>query len=73
MLTIMFFVAVVWVTFKLLVIGIKAAWGIAKVFLTVLLFPMIVIGLFLGGLVYIAILILIVGGIVSALSRFVFE
>lgn len=73
MLTIIFYATVIWVTFKLLVLGVKAAWGLAKVFLTVLLFPLFVIGLFLMGMVYIAIGILVVAGIISLVSKFAFD
>lgn len=64
MLTIIFFAALIWVTFKLFVLGIKAAWGIAKVICTVLLFPSFIVGLCLVGLISVAVPILIVVGIV---------
>lgn len=73
MLTILFYAAVIWVTLKLLALGVKAAWGLAKVFITVLLFPLIVIGLFLVGLIYVAIFILIIAGLISLLSNTVFD
>lgn len=73
MLTLIFYAAVIWVTIKLLVLGVKAAWGLAKIFMTVLLFPVIVIGLFLAGLIYVAIMVLIIAGIVSLLSNAVFD
>lgn len=73
MLTLIFYAAVIWVTIKLLVLGVKAAWGLAKIFMTVLLFPVIVIGLFLAGLIYVAIMVLIIAGIISLLSNAVFD
>ena len=69
MLTIIFFVALIWVTFKLFVLGVKAAWGIAKVLCTVLLFPAFIVGLFLVGLISIAIPILIIVGLVTLVSN----
>ena len=53
---------------KLLVFGIRAAWGISKIVLTVVFLPIILIALVAGGLFYIAFPILIVLGLVSLLS-----
>ena len=47
--------------------GIKAAWGISKCLLTIVLLPVILIGLVVGGLIYLAFPILIVVGIVGLL------
>ena len=47
--------------------GNKAAWGISKFLLTIVLLPVILIGLVVGGLIYLAFLILIVVGIVGLL------
>ena len=47
--------------------GIKAAWGISKILLTIVLLPVILIGLVVGGLIYLAFPILIVVGIVGLL------
>ena len=58
-----FIIVVLFVTVKLLVSGVEAAWGIAKIICTVLFFPAFVIGLFMVGLIYIAIPVLIVGAI----------
>ena len=52
---------------KLLMFGIKAAWGISKFLLTIVLLPVILIGLVVGGLIYLAFPILIVVGIVGLL------
>lgn len=53
---------------KLLVFGIKAAWGISKFLLTVVLLPIILIALVVGGLIYLAFPILIVIGIVALVT-----
>ena len=55
----------IWVFGKLVIFGIKAAWGVSKFFVTVVLFPLILIGLVVGGFIYIAFPILIVIGIVG--------
>lgn len=65
MLTIIFVVALVWVAWKMLVLGIKAAWGIAKILCTVLLLPAFIFGLVCVGLIYLAIPILIIAGLVA--------
>lgn len=68
MVGILFCIAVIFVTFKLLVAGVQAAWGIAKVLCTLFLFPAFVIGLFMVGLVYVAVPILIIGAIGSFMA-----
>ena len=54
---------------KLLVLGIRAAWGISKIVLTIVFLPIILIALVAGGLFYIAFPILIVLGLVSLVAR----
>ena len=68
MLTIIFFVALAWVAWKMLVWCIKAAWGIAKILCTVLLLPLFLFGLVCVGLVYLAIPILIIAGICALIG-----
>ena len=50
---------------KMFAFGIKAAWGILKMFISFVLLPVILIGLLIGGLIYIAFPILIIIAIVS--------
>ena len=45
--------------------AIKAAWGIGKFVLGIILFPLFLIALVAGGLIYIALPILIIAGIIS--------
>lgn len=68
MLSLIFFVCMIWVFGKLLVLGFRAAWGISRFLLTIILLPVVLIGMVLGGLIYIAFPILIVVGIVSGLA-----
>lgn len=68
MLSLLFIICMIWVFGKLLFFGIKAAWGISKFLITVVLFPLILIGMVIGGLIYIAFPILIVVGIVELIS-----
>ena len=69
MLLILFFIALIWIVWKLFVLGIKMAWGITKFFFTVLLFPLILVGMVLAGMIYIAVPILIIVGIVVLIGN----
>ena len=68
MLSLLFAICIIWVLGKLLFFGIKAAWGISKFLVTIVLLPLILIGMVVGGLIYIAFPILIVVGIVALIS-----
>ena len=67
MLTLLFIICFFAVFGKLLMFGSNAAWGISKFRLTIVLLPVILIGLAVGGLIYLAFPILIVVGIVGLL------
>ena len=56
MLSIIFLVALAWVTWKFFVLGLKLTWGIAKFVCTVLLFPLFMVCLVGVGLIYLAII-----------------
>lgn len=68
MLMLLFVVLLLVVFGKLLVLSIKATWGITKILFTLICFPVILIVLVIGGLIYIALPILIIVGIVSWLG-----
>ena len=68
MFSLIFTICMIWVFGKILLFGIKAAWGISKFFVTVVLLPLVLIGMVVGGLIYIAFPILIVIGIISLIS-----
>ena len=68
MLTFLFLVCMIWVFGKLFFFGIKAAWGISKFLLTVVLFPVILIGMAVVGLLYIALPILIMVWIAARIT-----
>lgn len=65
MLTILFTICMIWFIGKFFVFGLKASWGILKFLCTVVFFPVILIGMVVGGLIYIALPILIIGGIIG--------
>lgn len=68
MLSLLFAICMIWIFGKSLFFGIKAAWGISKLLVTVVLLPLVLIGMVIGGLIYIAFPILIVVGIVALIS-----
>lgn len=53
---------------KCFVFGLKASWGILKLLCYVIFFPVILIGMVVGGLICLALPILIVGGIIALLA-----
>lgn len=65
MLTLLFTICMIWFIGKFFIFGLKASWGIVKFLCTVVFFPVILIGMVVGGLVYIAFPILIIGGIIG--------
>lgn len=67
MLSLLFVICMIWIFGKIVFFGIKATWGISKFLVTVVLLPLVLIGMFIGGLIYIAFPILIIVGIVSAI------
>lgn len=67
MLTLIFTILLLVIFGKLLLFGIKAAWGITKLLVTIVLLPLTLIGLVIGGLLSLAFPILIVVGIVAVI------
>lgn len=65
MLTLLFTICMIWFIGKFFIFGLKASWGILKLLCTVVFFPMILIGMVVGGLVYIAFSLLLIGGIIG--------
>lgn len=50
---------------KLVMLAIKASWGILKVLVCIVFFPVLLIVLFASGLIWLAIILAIVAGIAS--------
>ncbi len=63
--TIMFFV----VFWKMIGFALRASWGIFKIVMYLVFLPAILIGLVVGGLVYVALPILLVAGLFSLLAH----
>ena len=65
MFTLLFLICMLGIFGKLLVFGLRAAWGVSKLLLTVVFFPVILSGMVFAGLIYLAFPILIIVGIVT--------
>ena len=68
MLEILFAICMLWVFGKLFIFGIKVAWGLTKILFFIIFLPVILIGMVIGGLIYIAFPILVLIGIISWIS-----
>ena len=68
MLTILFFVLFFMIFGKLVGFAFKATWGLMKVMLYIVFLPMILVGMVIGGLINIALPLLLVIGLISLLS-----
>ena len=68
MLTLLFTICLIGFMGKFFIFGLKASWGILKLLCFVIFFPVILIGMVVGGLVYLALPILIIGGIIALLA-----
>lgn len=63
MLSLLFMICVFWIFGKLFIFGLRAAWSVSKLVLTVVLWPVILIGMLIGGLLHLAFPILVIAGI----------
>ena len=70
MLTAIFIIALIYVFFRMLIWGIKAAWGIAKLVAFVVLLPAILIGIALLGLFYVALGLVLVFAVIATIGWF---
>ncbi len=66
--SLLFTICMIWVFGKIFFFGIKAAWGISKFLFTVVLLPLFLTGLVIGGLIYIAFPVLAIVWIVAMVS-----
>lgn len=64
MLTIIFAILMIAIFGRILAWGIKAAWGLTKIILLVVCFPLVLIVFALSGLIFLALPILLIVGIV---------
>ena len=68
MLTMIFIICMFVVFGKVALLAIKGAWGLTKVLFSLIFLPFILIGLVLKGLIFIALPVLIIFGIVALLT-----
>ncbi len=69
MLSLLFTICMIWFIGKFFIFGVKASWGILKsCSVQLYFFPVILIGIVVGGLIYIAFPLLIIGGIIALIS-----
>lgn len=68
MLTLIFGIILIWAIWKIAVLGLKLTWGILRFVFGVVLFPLIVIGIFAAGLVYIALPVAVIAGLIALIS-----
>ena len=68
MLSVLFTICMIWFLGKFFIFGFKASWGIMKLLCMVIFFPVILIGMVVGGLMYIAFPLLIIGGIIGLVT-----
>ena len=69
MLTLIFLIGLLWMIWKIVALGLALTWGVIKFALTTALFPLILIGLFIIGLAYVALPIAIIVGIIALIMR----
>ena len=68
MMTILFFILFFMIFGKLVGFAFRAIWGIMKVMLYIVFLPVILVGMVMGGLIYIALPILLIVGLLSLLK-----
>jgi len=65
MITVLFIIGIICLCIKTTIFAVKAAWGITKFMLYVIAFPLIIVGLFVAGLLYLAFPLLLIGLVIS--------
>lgn len=63
-LLLLFAICMIGFIWKLFIFGVRASWGIMKLLCTVVLFPVILIGMVVGGLLYVAFPLLIIAVVI---------
>ena len=65
MLTLFFIILMIYVFGKLLILALKATWGLTKIFFRLIFLPFTLIALVFGGLISIALPVLVIIGIAT--------
>ena len=71
MITFIFIILFLCFVGKMIAFAFKAAWGITKKSFAIIFFPIFIIAVFLSGLVYVAIAVLLIAGLVSLIGSIV--
>ena len=71
MLTLIFYIALFYVAIRMLIWGIKAAWGIAKIIAFAVLLPVLIIGLALAGMFMLALGLIVLMAIIATIGGLV--
>ena len=69
MITLIFGILMIGVLGKMIAWAFKATWSIVKVLLVIVFFPLILIVMACTGLIYVALIFLIIGCIISLIAR----
>jgi hypothetical protein len=65
MITFVFVVGLIWMISKLTILGIKMAWGLTKLVFSIFFIPIFLVALACAGLIYLAVPILVIIGILA--------
>ena len=68
MITILFGILMIGFLGKMIALAFKATWSIVKILLYIVFFPLILICMAFSGLIYLAIICLVIGGIISLIA-----
>ena len=67
MLYALFTIVLIWLCWHLIKIALAAAWGITKILLFIVVFPIVLILLAIGGFIFIALPLLVIGAVIAAI------
>lgn len=65
MLGIIFWILFIMIFGRLILFAFKAAWGVTKVLFIIIIFPLVLVGMVVSGLLSLALPLLLVGGVVA--------
>ena len=68
MITILFGILMIGFLGKMIALAFKATWSIVKILLYIVFFPLVLICMAFSGLIYLAIICLVIGGIISLIA-----
>lgn len=69
MLGILFWILFIMIFGRIILFAFKAAWGITKVLFTIVIFPLVLVGMVVSGLLSLALPLLLIGGVVALICE----